>query len=75
MRRTLRGRSAGYGLALGIVGAFVLGAWLHSAVVMLGGPVLVALLILAAAFAAAEQAGAARLLPQLCRGSRPALRG
>jgi hypothetical protein len=54
MRRILRGRTAGYGLGLGIVGAFVLGASLHSAAVMLGGPVLVALLILAAAFAAAD---------------------
>ena len=38
MRRILRGRAAGYALALGVVGAVVLGAWLRSPLVMLAGP-------------------------------------
>ena len=53
LRRILRGRAAGYAFALGIVGAFVAGAWLGSPVVMLGGPVLVVVLVAAIAFSAA----------------------
>ncbi|MGH2978442.1 MAG: hypothetical protein ACRDLQ_02235, partial [Solirubrobacterales bacterium] len=54
LRRVLRGRVAGYALALGVVGAVVVGAWMHSALVMLGGPILVGMLVLAAAFSAAD---------------------
>jgi hypothetical protein len=54
LRRILRGRLAGYAFALGVVGAVVLGAWLHSVPVMGGGPVVVGLLVLAAAVRTAD---------------------
>jgi hypothetical protein len=54
LHRILRGRAAGYAVALGVVGAVVLGAWLHSPLVMLGGPLVVCLLVVAAAFSAAD---------------------
>jgi hypothetical protein len=53
LRRILRGRAAGYALALGVVGAFVAGAWMGSPVVMLAGPVAVAVLVLAIVFRSA----------------------
>lgn len=59
LRRILRGRAAGYVLAVGVVGAVVLGAWLHSPLVMALGPVaviaLVALIALRAADSRAEE--------------------
>jgi len=54
LRRILRTRPAGYGFAFGIAGAVVLGAWLDSLPVLLGGPLLVCGLVLAAAFRAAD---------------------
>ena len=53
LRRILRGRGAGYALGLGVVGAFVAGAWLGSPVVMLGGPIVVVALVVAIALSAA----------------------
>jgi hypothetical protein len=54
LRRVLRGRLAGYAFAFGVVGAVVLGAWLDSMLVLFGGPLLVGMLVLAAAFMAAD---------------------
>jgi hypothetical protein len=54
MRRIVRGRAAGYALALGVVGAVVAGAWLHSPLVMLAGPAAVIAVVLLAAFRAAD---------------------
>jgi hypothetical protein len=54
MRRILRGRPAGYTLTLGVVGAVVAGAWLRAPVVMALGPLLVAGLVVAFAFRAAD---------------------
>jgi len=54
LRRILRGRGAGYALALGVIGAFVAGAWLHSAAVMLVGPGAVVALVLLVAHRAAD---------------------
>ena len=50
----LHGRAAGYAIALGVVGTFVLGAWLQSPHVMLLGPVAVTALVLLAAFRMAD---------------------
>jgi hypothetical protein len=50
----LRGRLAGYAFAFGVVAAVVIGAWLHSVPVLLGGPLFVAVLVLGAAFRAAD---------------------
>jgi len=55
MRRILRGRAAGYALALGITAAFVAGAWLRSPLVMAAGPAAVTALAVAAAFALAAR--------------------
>ena len=54
MRRILRGRAAGYALGLGVVGAFVVGAWLNSPLVMLAGPAAVSAIVLLIAFRAAD---------------------
>ena len=54
MRRILRGRAAGYALALGVVGAVVAGAWLHSPAVMAAGPLGVIALVVLVAFRAAD---------------------
>ena len=54
MRRIVRGRAAGYALALGVVAAVVVGAWLHSTLVMLAGPVAVIGIVLLVAFRAAD---------------------
>ena len=54
LRRVLRGRAAGYALGLGVVGAFVAGAWFGSPLVMLAAPAAVAALVLVAAFASAS---------------------
>jgi hypothetical protein len=54
MRRIVRGRAAGYAVALGVVAAVVVGAWLHSTLVMLAGPVAVIGIVLLVAFRAAD---------------------
>jgi hypothetical protein len=54
MRRIVRGRAANYALALGVVAAVVVGAWLHSTLVMLAGPVAVIGIVLLVAFRAAD---------------------
>lgn len=54
MRRILRGRGAGYALALGVIAAIVLGAWLRSPLVIALGPVGVIALVMLVAFRAAD---------------------
>ena len=68
--------AAGYALALGVVGAVVLGAWLRSPLVMLGRAAGGwSSLVLRAALRARRRARGARVLPQLLAGARAALRG
>jgi hypothetical protein len=54
MRRIVRGRAAGYALALGVAGAVVAGAWLNSLLVMVAGPAAVIAIVLLVAFRAAD---------------------
>jgi hypothetical protein len=54
LRELAHGRGVAYGLVLGSVGAVLAGAWLHSLVVILGGPVVVAAVALLAAFVLAD---------------------
>jgi hypothetical protein len=55
MRRLIRGRGAGYALALGIVGAIVLGAFLREPAVVLAGPLAVVGLVLGIAHLVADR--------------------
>jgi len=55
LRRMLRGRGVVYTLAVGAVAALVFGAWLGKPLVMLGGPLLVAVLVLAGCFLLADR--------------------
>ena len=75
MRRILRGRAAGYALGLGVVGAVVVGAWLHSPLVMLAGPAAVVVVVLLVAFRAADRRAEEEFFLSFSRGARPALRG
>jgi len=54
-RAALRSRGAFWGFFLGIVGAFLVGAYLQDPLVMAGGPVAAALLVVLVAFASADR--------------------
>lgn len=58
MRRLMRSRGAAYALATGITAAVVLGAWLREPLVMIAGPALVALAVIATCFAVADRRSA-----------------
>jgi hypothetical protein len=55
MRSILGGRLAVYCLAVGVVGAVLLGAWVREPIVMLAGPVVVATLVVVACFLIADR--------------------
>ena len=55
MRSILGGRLAVYCIAVGIVGAVLLGAWLRQPIVMLAGPLVVAALVVVACFLIADR--------------------
>jgi hypothetical protein len=55
MRRIIRGRTCGYALGLGVVGAVVVGAWLRSPLVMVAGPAVVIVVVLLVALRAADR--------------------
>ncbi len=67
MRRMLQGRGAAYSLALGIVGAVVLGAWARAPLVMLAGSLLVAALVFGTCFVLADRRSEAEFFTSFAR--------
>jgi hypothetical protein len=64
-RAYLRGRAAVYGYLLGCGGAFLVGAWQQSPLIMVAGPAAVALGIAGIAFHAADRAASTRFYSSL----------
>ena len=67
LRRMLHGRGTVYTLAIGIVGAVVLGAWLSRPLVMLAGPLLVVAVVVGTCFLLADRRSEAEFFTSFAR--------
>jgi len=67
LRRMLHGRAVLYALAIGVVAATVLGAWLRAPLIMLAGPLLVGGVVVGACFLLADRRSEAEFFMSFAR--------